>query len=529
MKIVEDENEGVRLRRLREEGDVLLEHLLLARGFALVAADVLLEEGRRLDRRLEDAADHRHDVYPRERDAPEELRHFLGRARLAVVLDDFLEELRPGLERFDLADVLAEERGRTFRCDGERRARAAPLSEEIGDVREHGALSDSSLARHEENVLLVLLHTHCVHLIEDHLELVRAANHGAASLSEVPWGEGWPREVCRLSKSVRYDRSTMHFFLRRSPGNVLFLSASVLALAACGRSISVTGGSTGLSTGGAGGTVVSTGSTSQTGINVGTTGTGFGGGGGSVVATGQTTSGTSMSSVVNSSATGFMTSSSGFMTSSTGIMSSSSNVNPVGSTSSGFGGQGGASSTDVSVGTTDVATVSTNVSVVTTGVSSTTGGASCPPTDPGSNVSCNSAGLLCDYGSDSCVCENSAQGSHWLCNTCPTGEPMDGANCNSVGAKCDYGATQCDCNGGHWNCNTCPTNQPMQGGQCFGNGGLDCAYGSTSCTCQAGHWNCLDACPPSEPAPGATCASGLQKCQYGADNCICIQGTFYCN
>ena len=178
VEVVEDEHQRMRLGGLGEEVDVLLKHLLLAGRaafFAVVPVMLFYDRGR-LEAGLENAADDGHDVHPREGEAAHQLGHLLA-ATGAIVGDDLLEELGPGLERFDLPHVLPEERRRALGDDDQGRVRTAAPQKLFLDVLEDGGLADPRLARDEDDVLLVLHGTRSVDVIEDCAKLYVATNH----------------------------------------------------------------------------------------------------------------------------------------------------------------------------------------------------------------------------------------------------------------------------------------------------------------------------------------------------------------
>jgi hypothetical protein len=116
--------------------------------------------------------------------------------------------------------------------------------------------------------------------------------------------------------------------------------------------------------------------------------------------------------------------------------------------------------------------------------------AACPVTQPTPGTACPSK-VVCSYGTTDCDCA----GGKWACGTCPATEPTNGATCPTANLVCDYGSDTCLCETvavvSTWHCNApCPMSQPSPGQACSTPANEMCTYGSVTCICEQGAFFC---------------------------------------
>ncbi|MFP6684406.1 MAG: hypothetical protein VB934_06825, partial [Polyangiaceae bacterium] len=74
--------------------------------------------------------------------------------------------------------------------------------------------------------------------------------------------------------------------------------------------------------------------------------------------------------------------------------------------------------------------------------------AACPMDKPARDEMCAEPNLACNYGDETCLCENppGPGGNQWTCFTCPMPAPTEGDSCEDTSLTCDYAGETCDCN-----------------------------------------------------------------------------------
>lgn len=133
----------------------------------------------------------------------------------------------------------------------------------------------------------------------------------------------------------------------------------------------------------------------------------------------------------------------------------------------------------------------------------------CPSARPAPDAACLREGLVCEYGSRTCLSSAECVGGRWLVTVprCP-GDPAGGCPSSRDAAQGTACAgdelAQCEYDGLVCTCTSCPNPYPV----CM-------PVDPPVWSCEAPHAD--PACPAARPLLGTTCAMEGQTCDYGCE------------